>query len=155
MEDTDGCSKQYRSGNSLYLVNVLPLKYNFIVDRAVCAPGHGKLIIDGFNAVNKHFLRNVMSMSGTNRHDDKQTRMDIHAMTEVASNSFAEECARLCSTNRRKHGSLSSYSNKKLKLSERHYYVQDPNKVRYNSLSMGTKGWNNSCGTKGNGIQHH
>ena len=155
MEHTDGCAKQYRSGNALYLMNVLCLKYHVTIDRAVCAPGHGKSIIDGFNAVDKHYLRKVMCMSGTNRHDSAQTRMDMYAMTEGASRSFAEECARLCSQNRRKYGSLSSIASKKLKLSERHYYVQDPNKVRYCTLSIGTKGWNKCSGQMGNGIQHH
>ena len=33
MEHTDSCSKQYRSGNLLYLMNVLSLKYNIPIDR--------------------------------------------------------------------------------------------------------------------------
>ena len=158
LDHTDGCAKQYRSGNALYLLNVLCLKYNIIIDRAVCAPGHGKSIIDGMNAVDKHYLKKVMCMSGSTRYDDIETRMSMFAMTENSTLSFAQECARLCSQSNRKYGVLNSeaYKKRKLKLSERFYYVQDPDKVRYSNLCKRTKGWKKQVhNQKGNGIQYH
>ena len=80
LDHTDGCAKQYRSGNALYLLNMLCIKYDIIIDRAICAPGHGKSIIDGMNAVDKHYLRKVMCISGSTRYDDLETRMDMFAM---------------------------------------------------------------------------
>ena len=77
LDRTDGCAKQYRSGNALFLMNIIALNYNIIIDRAVCAPGHGKSIIDGMNAVDKHYLRQVMDISGTTRCDSAETRMSI------------------------------------------------------------------------------
>ena len=157
LDHTDGCAKQYRSGNALYLLNVLAMKYNIVIDRAVCAPGHGKSIIDGMNAVDKHFLRRVMCMSGSTRYDDIDTRMNMFSMTQKSELSFAEECARLCSQVNRKYGVLNSEANKqrKLKLSERFYYVQDPDTVSYPNLTKKTKGWKKISNQKYNGIQHH
>ena len=157
LDHTDGCAKQYRSGNALYLLNVLSLKYNIVIDRAVCAPGHGKSIIDGLNAVDKHYLRKKMCMSGSTRYNDLTSRMRMFSMTQKRNLSFAEECARLCSKKNRKYGVLNSEParQRKLKLSERFYYVQDPDNVRYSNLNQATKGWKKLNNQKGNGIQHH
>eukprot|EP00957_Ditylum_brightwellii_P164463 12521079-Ditylum_brightwellii.AAC.1 len=60
MEDTDVCSKQYRSASSLYLNSKICMKYGMVIDHAVGAPGHGKDVVDGLNAVDKMFLRTAM-----------------------------------------------------------------------------------------------
>eukprot|EP00957_Ditylum_brightwellii_P108532 8277984-Ditylum_brightwellii.AAC.1 len=60
MEDTDGCSKQYRSASSLYLFSTICMKYGIVLDGAVGAPGHGNDVVDGLNAVGKKFLRTAM-----------------------------------------------------------------------------------------------
>ena len=157
LDHTDGCAKQYRSGNALYLLNVICLKYDIVIDRAVCAPGHGKSIIDGLNAVDKHYLRKVMCMSGSTRPDNIETRMNMFGIIQNSNMTFAQECARLCGLENRKHGvSNSPYINKKgSKLSERIYHVQDPTTVRYVSISKGTKGWIQKSSQKGNGIRYH
>jgi hypothetical protein len=60
MEDTDGCSKQYISASSLYLISTICMKYGIVIDHAVGAPGHGKDVVDGLNAVDKRFSRTAM-----------------------------------------------------------------------------------------------
>ena len=144
LDHTDGCAKQYRCGNALYLLNVLSLSYNIVIDRAICAPGHGKSIIDGLNAVDKHYLRKVMRMSGSTRMDDIDSRMRCDT-----THSFAEECARLCSLDKRKD----SFLNKKL--SKRFYHVHRSDDIKYSSINKTTKGWKKNTKEKGNGIQHH
>ena len=57
------------------------MKYNVVIDRSVSAPGHGKSIIDGLNAVDKHYLRKVMCMSGSMYSDNSHRRMHAHSMT--------------------------------------------------------------------------
>ena len=95
LDHTDECLKQYRSANDLHLLSVLSIKYNVVIDRYVSAPGHGKSIIDGLNAVDKHYLRRVMCMSGSMYSDNDQRRIHAHSMIDTASQSFAEECVRL------------------------------------------------------------
>ena len=157
LDHTDGCAKQYRSGNALFLLNIFSLKYHIVIDRAVGAPGHGKSIIDGLNAVDKHYLRKVMCMSGSTKSDDLEIRMKMYAITQNSTLSFAEECARLCGLESRRFGVQSSptYDSRKQKVNERVYHVQDPDNVRYSHISKGTKGWRRDKSTRGNGIQYH
>eukprot|EP00957_Ditylum_brightwellii_P088640 6751581-Ditylum_brightwellii.AAC.1 len=60
MEDTDGCSTQYRSASSLYLFSTVCMNYGIMIDHTVGAPGHGIYVVDGLNAVDKRFLRMAM-----------------------------------------------------------------------------------------------
>ena len=56
--NTDGAAKQYRCANALCYLSFLSAKYDISIDRAIGAPGHGKDIVDGLNAVDKHYLKN-------------------------------------------------------------------------------------------------
>eukprot|EP00957_Ditylum_brightwellii_P184943 14085072-Ditylum_brightwellii.AAC.1 len=60
MDDTDDCSKQCRSALSLYLISTISMKYGIVIDHAVGAPGHGKNVMDGLNAVDKRYLRTAI-----------------------------------------------------------------------------------------------
>eukprot|EP00957_Ditylum_brightwellii_P071434 5430562-Ditylum_brightwellii.AAC.1 len=60
MEDTDGCSKQYRSASSLYLISTICMKYGIVIDHAVGALRYIKDVVDGLNAVDKRVLRTAM-----------------------------------------------------------------------------------------------
>eukprot|EP00957_Ditylum_brightwellii_P174111 13256464-Ditylum_brightwellii.AAC.1 len=60
MEDAGGCSKQYRSSSSLYLMSALSMKYGAIIDHASGAPGNSKGVVDGLNAVVKRLLQTAM-----------------------------------------------------------------------------------------------
>ena len=144
LDHTDGCAKQYRSANALYLLNVFAMSQQIIIDRAICAPGHGKSIIDGLNAVDKHYLKRVMLISGNSKNDDDDARMRMDS-----SISFAKECARLCSLPKRKDGVMSK------KISKRFYHVHKFDEITYPTLSKGTIGWNQKIKEKGNGILHH
>ena len=50
---TYGCAKQYRCSIAYYLMSYLSISYQIVPDRALYIPGHGKDIVDGFNAVQK------------------------------------------------------------------------------------------------------
>ena len=103
LDHTNGCSKQYRSANALHLLSVPEMKYNVVIDRPVAILGHGKSIIDGLNTANKHYLRKVMCMSGSMYSDNTQLRMHAQSMIEAVSQSFSEECVRLCSQSDREN----------------------------------------------------
>jgi hypothetical protein len=49
----------------LYFLSVLAVEHGIIIDWAIGAPGHGKDIVDGINAIDKEFLRSKMCMIGT------------------------------------------------------------------------------------------
>eukprot|EP00957_Ditylum_brightwellii_P111231 8481742-Ditylum_brightwellii.AAC.1 len=52
-EETDGCAKQHRFATAMYLLSLVSVRLNIVIDRAVGAPGHGKDIADGLNATDK------------------------------------------------------------------------------------------------------
>jgi len=159
LDHTDGCSKQYRSANALHLLSVLAVKYTVIIDRSVSAPGHGKSIIDGLNAVDKHYLRKVMCMSGSMYFDNEDRRMNAHSMTETASQSFAEECVRLCSQSDRENGVFDSIKNEgkenKGKLTTRFYHLHKQEDVTYDNINKDSYGWGAALDVKNGMSCHH
>ena len=103
-DDTDGCGKQYRCGTAIYLLSVLASTFDIVIDRAIGAPGHGKDLVDGLNATDKVYLRQMMCMIGTPEANDSAALMAAHSMVGDAKMSLAAESARLCSDPARKSG---------------------------------------------------
>ena len=60
-ENTDGCAEKYRCASALYLMSVMSKTYSIIIDRGISAPGHGKEVVDGIIAVDKHYIYQLMS----------------------------------------------------------------------------------------------
>jgi len=56
LEDTDGCSVQYRCGMALYLLHKLSFELDIVYDRAIDAEGHGKKNIDGYGGSDKTYM---------------------------------------------------------------------------------------------------
>eukprot|EP00957_Ditylum_brightwellii_P055900 4235758-Ditylum_brightwellii.AAC.1 len=85
MKDTDGCSKQYRSASSLYLINTISVKYDIVIDYTVGAPEHGKDVVDGLNVVDKRYLRTAL-LRNSNPEEDKNVKtMRSHSATPMGS----------------------------------------------------------------------
>ena len=55
-ENTDGFAEQYRCASALYLMSVMSQTYSIIIDQGISAPGHGKEVVDGLNAVDKRYI---------------------------------------------------------------------------------------------------
>ena len=49
--NTDGCADQYRCTSALYLMSVLSQSHSIMIDQGISAPGHGKEVVDGLNAM--------------------------------------------------------------------------------------------------------
>ena len=95
-DQTDGCAKKYRCSIAYYLMSYLSSSYQIVLDRSVDTPGHGKYVVDGFNAVQKQYLATCLRMRSTpEKHKIDSKRMRVEAMTEKGELSFAEECKRL------------------------------------------------------------
>ena len=88
---TDGCAKQYRCSMAYYLMSYLSKSYQIVIDRAVDTPGHGKYVVDGFNAVQKRNLATCLRIRSTPEKDKIDSkRMRVEAMTENGEVSFAK-----------------------------------------------------------------
>ena len=55
-ENTDGCDEQYRCASAMYLMSVMSQCYSIIIDSGIIAPGNGKEVGDGINAVDKRYI---------------------------------------------------------------------------------------------------
>ena len=60
-EITDGCADQYRCATALYLMSVLSQLHSIIFDQGISAPGHGKEVAVGTNAIDKLYMYQLMS----------------------------------------------------------------------------------------------
>ena len=59
-ENNDGCAEQYICATELYLVSFLSQSHSIIFYRGISAPGHGKLMVDGLNSVDKRYMYQLM-----------------------------------------------------------------------------------------------
>ena len=64
-DQTYGRAKQYMCSIDYYLMSYLSISYQIVLDRAVDKPGHGKYVVDGFNAVQKRYLATCLRMRST------------------------------------------------------------------------------------------
>ena len=95
-DQTDGCAKQYMCSIAYYLMSYLSTSYQIVLDRVLDTPGHGKDVVDGFNALQKRYLATCLRMISTpEKHKIDSNRMCVEAMTEKGEVSFADECKRL------------------------------------------------------------
>ena len=159
LDHTDGCTKQYRCGNALFYLTVLAHKFRITIDRAIAAPGHGKSIIDGLNAVDKTHLKQKMMISNAMSINCNERQMNAFNFTNTEENSFAEECARLCRSKHRQNGVLtgSNYVARasQSKLSRRYYHVHNDKEHNNMQISKTTTGWHTSQGVKSGIMYHH
>jgi hypothetical protein len=157
-DDTDGCSKQYRSGTALFLLTLLAVSHGVIIDRAVGAPGHGKDEVDGLNAVDKQFISKKMSQATMPEENDSTQKINPEAMVENASKSIAKEAARLCRNENRIHGVKSEGKYRKREesasMKQRFYWEDGEFEITssFDNLTMVCKPWYKPKDRKNNGI---
>ena len=60
LDDTDGCSEQYRCGSALFLLWKFAKENGIVYDRAVDCAGHGKKNIDGQGGWLKNIFNNLV-----------------------------------------------------------------------------------------------
>ena len=77
-------------------MSFLSKSYQIVLNRAVDKPGHGKYVVDDFNAVQKGYLATCLKMHITPKVDKIDSKhMRVDAMTENGEVIFSEECKRL------------------------------------------------------------
>ena len=88
-DQTCGCAKQYRCYIAYYMMSFLSKSHQIVLDRAVDTPGHGKYVVDGFNAVQKRYLDTYLRMRSTPEKDKiDNKRMRVDTITEKGEVSF-------------------------------------------------------------------
>ena len=103
-ENTDGCDEQYICASVLYLMSVMSKCYSIIIDQGISAPGHGKEMVDGLNAVDKSYIYQLMStvqILGSIRFD---SQIQMYTGTEKEDVSLAKESQKHLKKKHRKDG---------------------------------------------------
>ena len=109
-DQTDGCAKKYRRFIVYYMMYFLSKSYEIVLDRAVDTLGHGKYVVDGFNAAHKLFLATCLRMLSTPEVDKVDSNcIRIDDMTKMGEVRFDEECNRLLDL----HDEIGTKSDKK------------------------------------------
>ena len=66
-----------------YMMSYISTPYQIVLDRAVDTLGHGKDVVDGFNAVKKQYLATCLRMRTTPEKDKIYSkRVRVESMTE-------------------------------------------------------------------------
>ena len=121
--------------------------YQIFLDGAVDTTGHGKYVVDGFNAVQKRYLSTCLRMRSTPEKDKiDSNRMSVEAMTEKGEVSFAEECKRLLDVRDeigtkgdKKHAKRKA----KARLKHKYYYVRKEEDILFIGMKAVYKILNN------------
>ena len=85
-------------------MSVMSQCYSIIIDRGIIAPGHGKELVDGINAVYKRYMYQLIStvqLPGSIRFD---SHIQIHTVTQKYDVSLAKEFQEHLKKNHRKDG---------------------------------------------------
>ena len=139
-ENTDGCDEQYRCASALYLMSVMSQTFSLIIDRVISAPGHGKEVVDGLNAVDNRYIYQLMSrvqLPGSIRFD---SQIKIHTGTEKKDVSLARQFKNHLEGEHRKNGFIDQGKSGKRfmnrKWAEIKYHVQDNVSVELKYVKM-------------------
>ena len=74
------------------MMSYLSTPYQIVLDKAIYTPGHGKDVVDGFNAVQKRYLATCLRMRSTPEKDKIDNKcMRVEAMTEKGEVRFAKK----------------------------------------------------------------
>ena len=90
-ENTDGCAEQYICVYALYRMSVMSQCYSIIIDQGIGAPGNGKEVVDGLNAVDKWYMYQLMSNVQLTLSKIFDSQIQIHTGTPKYFVSLAKE----------------------------------------------------------------
>ena len=142
-----GYANQDMYSIAYYLMYYLSKSYQIVLHRAVDTPGHGKDVVDGFNAVHKRYLATCLRMRSTpEKYKIDSNRMRVESMTEKVELSFSEECNRLLDL-RDKIGTKGDKKHTKreakARLKHKYYWIHKEEDILFNGMKAVYKILNN------------
>ena len=80
---------------------IVSKKYSISIERLIAAPGHGKGYVDGLNAVDKQYLKNIMMLiKSPNEENSDVKKISMHTVKGEKHHSHADQCAIFLRTDR-------------------------------------------------------
>ena len=121
-------------------MSVMSKTYSIIIDIGISAPGHDKEVVDGHNALDKHYIYQLMSkvqIPGSFRFD---SQIKMHTGTENKDVSLAHELKTRLEEEHRQNGATDQGKPRKIsmkrKWTERKYHVQDNASLEIKDVKM-------------------
>ena len=103
--------------------------YSIIIDRGISAPGHGKEVVDGINAVDKRNIYPLMSTAKLPGSNILDSQMQVHTVTQKDDVSLSKEFQQHLTKKYRKDGVIDQGKYKKIfverKLTDKQYHIHD------------------------------
>ena len=128
-------------------MSYLSTSYQIVLDRAVDTPGHGKHVVDGFNATQKRYLCTCLRMRSTPEKDNIDSKcMHVEAMIEKGEVRFAKECKRLldlCDEIGTKGNKKHATREAKARLNHKYYWIHKEEATLFNNMKAVYKILNN------------
>ena len=128
-ENTGSSAEQYRCASELYLMSVMSQTYSVIIDRGISAPGNGKEVVDGHNAVDKRYIYQLMSKVQLPGSVIFYSQIKMHTGTENKDVSLSHELKNNLEEEHRQNGAIDQGKSRKrfmeIKWTERKYHFQD------------------------------
>ena len=128
-ETTYSCAEKYICTYALYLMSAMSQTYSIIIDRGISAPGHGKEVVDGLNAVDKIYIYQLMSKVQFPGSVIFDSQIKIHTGTENKDVSLAKEFKNNLEEEHRQNGTIDQGKPRKRfmerKWTEIKYHVKD------------------------------
>ena len=142
-DQTYGCVKQYRCSIAYYIRSFISKYDQTFIDIAVDTSGHGKYVVDGFNAVQKQYLATFLRMRSTSEVENIDSKcMRIDTMTDNGELIFSEECKRLLNLSDeigtkgdKKHAKREA----KARLKHKYYWVHKEEDLFFNGMRPFTR----------------
>ena len=72
-------------------MSMMSQTYSIIIDRGISAPGHGKEVVDGLNAVDKHYMYKLVSRVQLHGSAIFDSQIKMHTGTENKDLSLGHE----------------------------------------------------------------
>ena len=138
-ENPDGCAKQYRCASAMYLMSDMSQCYSIIIDRGISAPGHGKEVMDGINAVNKRCIYQLMYTVQLHGSIIFDSNIQMHTGTEKDGVSLAKEFQEHLTKEHRRNGVIDEGKQKRfmeIKWIDREYHAQDNADVEHKYVKI-------------------
>ena len=121
-------------------MSVMSQTYSIIIDRGISAPGHGKQVVDGLNAVDKRYIYQLMpkvQLPGSVIFD---SQIKMHTGIENKDVSLAKEFNDHLEEEHRQNGAIDQGKPRiifmKSKWKERKYHVQDNAAVKLKDVRI-------------------
>ena len=97
IDDSDGCSCQYRSGMSLYMCYKLSRERDIVYEKGIDGSGHGKGQSDGRSGGDKHYLNVEFRRNIEHNPEALNDSKRSHLTFDISGNSgFRRDLAEVC-----------------------------------------------------------